>query len=65
MAGTTAGGKQAAETNIKRYGIDFYREIGRKGGQKSRDGGFAKNRELARKAGRLRGLAKKSNRRSE
>lgn len=28
MAGTKAGGKRAAETNIKRHGEDFYKRIG-------------------------------------
>lgn len=41
MAGTAAGGKLAAETNIKKYGKDYYRRIGAKGGAKGRTGGFA------------------------
>lgn len=56
MAGTTSGGEQAAVTNRKRYGKDFYKDIGRMGGQKSVGGGFAKDPELARRAGRLGGL---------
>ena len=32
MAGTRLGGRKAAATNRQRYGIDFYRQIGRKGG---------------------------------
>lgn len=59
MAGTVIGGKAAAETNKKRYGSEFYREIGRKGGKISRNGGFAANPELAREAGRKGGLSKK------
>lgn len=59
MAGTVNGGKLAAETNKKRYGKTFYQEIGRKGGQISRNGGFAANPELAREAGRKGGLSKK------
>ncbi len=59
MAGTKSGGLLAAETNKKRYGKTFYQEIGKKGGQKSRNGGFAANPELAREAGRKGGLAKK------
>ncbi len=51
MAGTTLGGKKAAEQNKKRHGSDFYARIGRKGGQNGHTGGFAANRELARKAG--------------
>lgn len=51
MAGTKTGGKAAASTNKKRYGRDFYARIGAMGGKKSRTGGFAANRELARLAG--------------
>jgi general stress protein YciG len=51
MAGTKLGGKTAASTNKKRYGKDFYARIGAMGGKKSRTGGFAANRELARIAG--------------
>lgn len=51
MAGTYAGGKKAANTNLRKQGADFYRKIGRLGGLKSRNGGFAQNRELARKVG--------------
>jgi len=56
MAGTLEGGKQAAETNKKLYGTDFYKKIGAMGGQKSRNGGFAARPELAREAGRKGGL---------
>jgi hypothetical protein len=56
VAGTLAGGKKAAATNKERHGEDFYREIGAIGGKKSTNGGFAKNRELARIAGRKGGL---------
>ena len=52
MAGTKQGGVRAAKTNKQRHGANFYAEIGRRGGQKSRGGGFAANRELAREAGR-------------
>ena len=42
MAGTRAGGLKAAKTNRKRYGKNFYRDIGRKGGSKNDGtGGFA------------------------
>ncbi len=33
MAGTHDGGKEAAKTLKKRYGADYYEEIGEKGGQ--------------------------------
>ena len=59
MAGTQAGGKSAAQTNIKRYGSEFYREIGRKGGLKGTTGGFWADRELAKRAGRIGGLKSK------
>lgn len=51
MPGTKAGGKKAAETNKRIHGDDFYKMIGRKGGQKGTTGGFFANRELARIAG--------------
>ena len=41
MPGTKSGGFKAAETVKQQYGDDFYRRIGRKGGQNSRNGGFA------------------------
>lgn len=56
MAGTKAGGKKAAATNIARYGKDFYRIQGAKGGKNGTTGGFAANPELARIAGRKGGL---------
>lgn len=51
MVGTKAGGAKAAKKNKERYGDDFYRMIGSKGGQNGHTGGFASNRELARTAG--------------
>ena len=51
MAGTVEGGKKTARTNIKKYGKDFYRELGRKGGKNGHTGGFFANRDLARIAG--------------
>lgn len=51
MSGTKAGGKKAAKTNKEKYGEDFYRENGRKGGKNGHTGGFAANRTLARLAG--------------
>ncbi len=52
MAGTRAGGVRAAKTNKQRHGVDFYQRIGKSGGTRSRNGGFAANRERAREAGR-------------
>lgn len=41
MAGTVEGGIKTTKTNRKRYGADYYRNIGKLGGLKSRGGGFA------------------------
>lgn len=51
MAGTKKGGELAAKTNKLRHGPNFYAQIGKMGGRKSRNGGFAANRDLARIAG--------------
>lgn len=39
--GTRDGGRKAAATNRAKYGPDFYKNIGRKGGINGHDGGFA------------------------
>lgn len=57
MTGVRAGGLKAAKTNKLRHGSDFYRKIGAMGGAKSRGGGFAYDRALAREAGRRGGKA--------
>ena len=59
MAGTKAGGAKAAATNKSKYGTDFYSRIGKKGGEAGKTGGFAANRELAKRAGRIGGLKSK------
>lgn len=51
MSGTRIGGQKAAKKNKERYGDDFYRMIGSKGGQNGHTGGFASNPALARVAG--------------
>lgn len=51
MSGTIVGGKRAAATNKAKHGEDFYKNIGRIGGQNGHTGGFAANPELARIAG--------------
>ncbi|HSX14445.1 MAG TPA: KGG domain-containing protein [Candidatus Saccharimonadales bacterium] len=65
MSGTNLGGTKAAKTNKQRYGLNFYQEIGRMGGKKSTGGGFAKNPELAREAGRKGGLRSRRSKKSE
>lgn len=58
MPGTTNGGKAAAKTNMSRYGKDFYRELGRKGGLKKGPKGFAlMDKDVVREAGRKGGRA--------
>lgn len=51
MPGTKAGGLKARQTNFKKYGKDFYKIIGSKGGRNGNTGGFATNPALARVAG--------------
>ena len=56
MAGTFKGGRKAAATNKQRYGEDFFRTIGKKGGEISHGGGFTYNHELAVSAGTKGGI---------
>lgn len=51
MSGTKIGGIKARNTNLEKYGDDFYKNIGRKGGQAGHTGGFAANPALAKLAG--------------
>lgn len=44
MAGTKAGGIKARETNIRKYGPDFYKKAGAKGGRNGKTGGFASDK---------------------
>lgn len=44
MSGTLAGGRKAALTNRLRHGDNFYKRIGREGGQRSCNGGFASDK---------------------
>lgn len=59
MAGNKAGAIKARDTNYEKHGKDYYKNIGSKGGKKSRTGGFFANRELAKKAGRKGGKISK------
>ena len=54
MSGTKEGGKRASQTNRAKHGSEFYREIGRLGGQKKNPNkGFgSKTPEERREAGR-------------
>lgn len=66
ISGTVEGGKQAAETNKRLFGSDYYKTIGKIGGASRRSpGGFASDkvdsngfdgRDRARIAGRKGGL---------
>lgn len=65
MAGTKESAKRAAITNKLRYGNDFYINIGKAGGMKSRGGGFAageEGRQRAKIAGSLGGKNSRRNR---
>lgn len=44
MSGTVKGGKKASITNKQKHGVDFYKRIGKKGGKKSCNGGFASSK---------------------
>lgn len=59
MAGTKAGAKKAAETNMRRHGNDFYRVIGKKGGENGNTGGFQADPERAKLCGRIGGSMSK------
>jgi len=52
MTQTKIGGAKAAATNKAKYGKDFYKIIGAKGGRNGHTGGFASNVALAAVAGR-------------
>ena len=56
MAGNSIGGAKARDTIIAKHGADFYRRIGAIGGKLGHTGGFAADRELARRAGRIGGM---------
>lgn len=51
MVGIKEGGLKTAATNKKKYGEDFYKNIGARGGRNGHTGGFAADPERARWAG--------------
>lgn len=59
MAQTKEGAQKAKARNIARYGADYYKTIGAKGGSKKVRKGFATNIELAREAGKKGGTNSK------
>ena len=65
MSGNREGALKAAKTNRKKYGKDFYKEIGAKGGRNGHTGGFYVNRELARVAGAKGGRISKRGKKGE
>lgn len=50
MAGTARGGRLAADKNKKKYGPDFYKKIGARGGRNGHSGGFAAGEEGRKRA---------------
>lgn len=69
MAGTKQGGIAAARTNKAKYGADFYKNIGARGGKNGKSGGFAAGdagRERARVYGAIGGrISRRPPKRSE
>lgn len=59
MGATREGGIKAAITNKAKYGPDFYKKIGAKGGANGNTGGFYGDPEAARKSGLLGGRPKR------
>lgn len=65
MAGSKDGGVKTRETNIAKYGEDYYKVLGKKGAQAyierqkkgiAKPRGFAANKELAKTAGQKGGF---------
>lgn len=55
--GHADAGREGGETTARKYGPEFYSEIGRKGGKKS-PGNFKNNPQRAREAGRKGGSSR-------
>lgn len=63
MAGTKAGGAKARETNVRKYGADYYRRIGAEGGKKKSPlKGFGSHPEKASEYGKIGGSRSKPRR---
>jgi hypothetical protein len=62
MAGTKEGGKKASITNKLKYGEDFYKVQGSKGGKAGHTGGFYGRSEFASKCGAIGGRISKRGR---
>lgn len=60
MGGTRKGAYKGTITKLNRYGVDFFAEIGAKGGKASNKGGFYNNPEVAREMGRIGGRISKN-----
>lgn len=63
MAGSKEGALKARQTNIERYGADFYKKIARRSWsdpKRSRAVGFALNKDLASEVGRKGGKKTKN-----
>ena len=52
MAGNREGAIKAKQKILAKYGKDYYKELGKKGGVKGTTGGFFANRQLASIAGK-------------
>ena len=55
MSGTKAGSQKAVATTKQKHGADFFKKIGKIGGQASGTGGFYGNPERASRAGKIGG----------
>lgn len=66
MSGNSTGAKKAAAVIKQKYGANFYEEMGRKGGLAdfSTPRGFAANKELAVRAGKIGGTISRRGRKN-
>lgn len=61
MSGTKVGGLKCSQTNKERYGEDYYKNLGKRGGkaEHKKPRWFQLHPELARKAGAIGGMRSK------